>query len=99
MREHYGVEVPVTAARQHTLMHAQAIGALEHPAAPPAKVVLTSLDGSLVPIVESGCAQDKRKDKTLGWRQGNLCCARSKGVVACVSGATMASGKMAALYL
>jgi hypothetical protein len=29
IREHYGVEVPLTAARQHTLRHAKAIGALD----------------------------------------------------------------------
>jgi hypothetical protein len=97
MREHYGVEVPVTAARQHTLTHAKSIGALEHPPAPPAKIVITSLDGSMVPIVESGSGKDKRKDKTLGWKQANLCCARSKDAVECVYGATMASVKIAGL--
>mgnify|MGYP001591202189 CR=1 FL=1 len=67
----------MSAARQHTLTHAKAIGALEHQAAPPAKVVITGMDGSLIPIVESGAGKDKRKDKTLGWKQANLCCARS----------------------
>jgi len=54
MREHYGVDVPVEAARRHTLAHAQAIGAVKHPPAPAAKMILTGRVGSMVPIVESG---------------------------------------------
>jgi len=30
VREHYGVEVPLEAARRHTLAHAKAIGAVTH---------------------------------------------------------------------
>jgi hypothetical protein len=97
VREHYGVEVPLSAARQHTLAHAKGIGALEHEPAPGAKVVITGMDGSRIPIVESGTSEDKRKDKTLSWKQANLCCARSKDAVECVYGATMASVKMAGL--
>ena len=82
--EHYGVEVPLSAARSHTLTHAKAIGALEHKPAPAAKVVITSMDGSMVPIVESGSGKDQRKGKTLSWKQANLCCARSKDAVECV---------------
>jgi len=97
VREHYGLEVPIAAARQCTLAHAKAIGALQHPPAPPASIVLTGLDGSMVPIVESGTGEDQRKGKTLLWKQANLCCARAKDTVECVYGATMASVKMAGL--
>lgn len=97
MREHYGVEVPLQAARQHTLAHAQVIGGLQCPPAPPAKMVITSMDGSMIPVVEAGLVQDKRKGKTLVWKQANLCCARSQEAVECVYGATMASVKMAGL--
>jgi len=95
MREHYGVEVPLAAARKHTLAHAKAIGALKHKRAPAAQTVITGFDGSMVPIVESGTGKDKRKGKTLFWKQANLCCARAKGTVECVYGATVASVKMA----
>ena len=95
IREHYGIEVPVEAARQHTLAHAKAIGAVKHPPAPAAEMVLSGLDGSMVPIVESGPGEDKRKGKTLLWKQANLCCARAKERVDCVYGATMASVRMA----
>lgn len=95
MREHYGIEVPLEAARRQTLAHAKAIGAVKHQPAPAAEMVLTGLDGSMVPIVESGTGEDKRKDKTLLWKQANLCCARAKDTLDCVYGATMASVKMA----
>ena len=97
VREHYGLEVPIAAARQSTLAHAKAIGALQHQPTPPASIVLTGLDGSMVPIVESGTGEDQRKGKTLLWKQANLCCARAKDTVECVYGATMASVKMAGL--
>jgi hypothetical protein len=97
IREHYGVEVPLAAARQQTLKHAKAIGAAKHRPAPAATIVLTGLDGSMVPIVESGTGEDQRQGKTLLWKQANLCCARAKDAVECVYGATMASVKMAGL--
>lgn len=97
VREHYGVEVPVTAARQQTLAHAKAVGALQHEAAPAARLVITGMDGSMVPIVESGPGEDRRKGKTLLWKQANLSCARAKDCMECVYGATMASVKMAGL--
>lgn len=97
VREHYGVEVPVSAAREHTLTHAKAVGALEHQPAPPAKVVITGMDGSMIPLVESGAGEDRRKGKTLSWEQAHLCCARAQDTVECVYGATLASVKMAGL--
>jgi hypothetical protein len=55
--KHYGVEVPLNAARQHTLVQARAMGALEHKPAAPAKMVITGMDGSMIPIVESGASE------------------------------------------
>ena len=71
------------------------MGGLKHKPGPAAQTVITGLDGSMVPIVESGTGPDKRKGKTLFWKQANLCCARSKDSVECVYGATLASVKMA----
>jgi len=97
VREHYGIEVPLRAVRQHTLRHAKAIGAVKHQPSAAAKMVITGMDGSMVPIVESGTGEDQRKGKTLLWKQANLCCARSQDSTQCVYGATMASVKMAGL--
>ncbi len=95
VQEHYGVELPISGARQHTLTHAKAIGALKHQPAQPAAMVLTSMDGSMVRIVEPGQQEDKRKGKQLSFKQANLCCARAKDAADAVYGATMASVKMA----
>jgi hypothetical protein len=97
VREHYGIEVPLRAVRQQTLTHAKAIGAVKHQPSGAAKMVITGMDGSMVPIVESGTGEDKRQGKTLLWKQANLCCARSKDSTQCIYGATMASVKMAGL--
>lgn len=97
VREHYGVEVSPTVARQHTLAHAKAIGVVPSKPAPAAAMVITGLDGSMVPIVESGSGPDRRQGKTLQWKQANLCCARAQDQVKCVYGATMSSVKMAGL--
>jgi hypothetical protein len=77
VRAHYGVDVSPTAAREHTLAHAQAIGVAPPKAASAAKMVITGLDGSMVPIVEGGSGPDRRKGKALQWKQANLCCARA----------------------
>jgi len=58
VREHYGVEVPVAAARQHTLAHAKAIGAVKPSPTSAARMIITGMDGSMVPIVESGAGED-----------------------------------------
>jgi hypothetical protein len=95
VQEHYGVELPISGARQHTLTHAKASGALKHQPAQPAAIVLTSMDGSMVRIVEPGQQEDKRKGKQLSFKQANLCCARAQDAADAVYGATMASVKMA----
>jgi hypothetical protein len=95
VREHYGVELPASAVREHTLTHAKASGAVEHQPAQPAATVLTGMDGSMIGIVEPGEHSDKRKGKQLSWKQATLCCARAKDAAECVYGATMASVKMA----
>lgn len=97
MQEHYGVELPMSGAREHTLTHAKAAGAVKHQPAQPAVTVLTSMDGSMVRIVEPGPGADQRKGKQLSFKQANLCCARAKDAADAVYGATMASVKMAGL--
>lgn len=100
MREHYGIELGASAARQQTLIHAKAIGAVEHtPPEQPAKTLVSALDGSMIPIVKTVEDEnlDRRKAKQLYWREVRLCCARPKEAVDCVYGATLASIQVAAL--
>jgi hypothetical protein len=100
VREHYGLELPVSGARVHTLAHAKAMGAVAH-ASPqhPVKTVVTEMDGSMLPIVETATNEgiDRRKAKQLFWREARLCCARSQDEVNCVYGATFGTVKIAGL--
>ncbi|MGZ8899538.1 MAG: UPF0236 family transposase-like protein [Limisphaerales bacterium] len=93
VREHYGIQVPVSSVRKSTLHHAAQIGGTAEKVAarPEAKVVITEMDGSMVPIVQPGTGPDKRKGKKLIWREARLCCARSPDAVQPLYGATLGS--------
>jgi hypothetical protein len=55
VREHYGVEVDRTASRRITLIHARAIGQVQHERPTEAAQTVTSqLDGSMIPMVLPG---------------------------------------------
>lgn len=97
VREHYGIEVPVSSIRDSTLKHATQIGSTAETVEPrpQAKVVITEMDGSMVPIMQPGHGPDKRKGKKLIWREARLCCARSKDAVQPLYGATLGSVEIA----
>jgi hypothetical protein len=100
VREHYGIELPASAARDHTLAHAKAMGGVQHEAPKqPVKTLITEMDGCMLPIVEtvSDPAVDRRKGKQLLWQEARLCCARDKDKVDCVYGATFGSVNVAGL--
>lgn len=99
-KEHYGIQVPVSGARQQTLAHAKAIGGVKHePPQAPAKVLITQNDGCMLPIVAPGSEPeaDHRKGKQLSWREARLCLARPKDAVDCVYGATFGTPKVVGL--
>ena len=97
VREHYGIEVPVSSVRNSTLKHATQIGGAAEKVEPrpQAKTVITEMDGSMVPIVQPGSGPDKRRGKKLIWREARLCCARSKDAVQPLYGATLGSVEVA----
>lgn len=96
VREHYRIEVPIDAVRQHTLKHARAIVGQQPRQAPlAAQQVITQMDGSMIPIVEPGQGADARKGKQLLWREARLCCARDAKRVHPVYGATLGSVEVA----
>jgi hypothetical protein len=99
VREHYGVEVPESGVRQRTLQHGKALAGMAKKAAPVqgAKTVVTEIDGSMVPVVQPGAGKDRRKGKTLLWREARLCCARAAESVTPVYGATLGSVGAASL--
>lgn len=79
LEEHYGVKIGESTIQRITFGHAEAmfeasrIGA-DFPQEPgSSKPIVVETDGGMVPIVEpSPDAQDKRKGKTLSWREAKL---------------------------
>lgn len=100
VREHYGIEVPVSSARAQTLVHAKKMGGVKHQAPrQAAQIVVTEMDGTMLPIVKTktGPGVDGRKDKELFWREARVCCARRHDAVEAVYGATFGSVQVAGM--
>jgi hypothetical protein len=96
VREHYAIEVPVAAVRQHTLRHGQAIPTLAAAEpAPPVQQIITQMDGSMIPVMQPGRGADARKGRSLFWREVRLCCARPHSQATALYGATLGSAETA----
>ena len=102
LREHYGIEVPMSTVRAVTEHHGAAIRARQPqgspwPDAPGVDVLIAELDGSMVPLVDTagpgdGAApRDHRKTRALSWAEARLCLAQVPGSVTPRFGATMGS--------
>jgi hypothetical protein len=91
LKEHYGLEVNPEAIRLQTLQHGKAIGAVAPTLRPAAKELVTEMDGSLIPVVQPAKTGDRRKHKTLAWREVRVCCARAVGQESPLYGATLGS--------
>jgi len=98
VKEHYRIEVPVSAVRAQTLRHGRAIAAVngQLPPTAPSKEIMTQIDGSMVPVMKAGSGPDGRKGKTLFWREVKLCSARAQGRSQSIYGATLGSAESAA---
>lgn len=90
-KEHYGVEVPVSALRKVTLRHARRIQGLEVDRPAAVKTLITEMDGSMIPLVQPGRGADGRKGKQVCWAEVRLCCARGQGQTTRRYGATLGS--------
>ena len=94
LKEHYGILVPESAPRKVTLKHASDITKLQQEQigkenGNPVKYVISETDGSMVPIVKIDDKQrDKRKKKTVCYREARLTLAHSKGSKSPVFSAT-----------
>jgi hypothetical protein len=89
LKEHYGMEINSEAIRQQTLHHGKGMGAIAPGLHPVAKELVTEMDGSLIPVVQPARSGDRRKNKTLVWREVRVCCARAVGKDSPVYGATL----------
>ena len=78
LKEHYGIEMPVSTIQRTTEQHAQRIYAQETareigPGTATGVIFVGELDGSMVPVVEPlPDAEDKRKGKVLSWKEVRL---------------------------
>ena len=86
LQEHYGFAIGESTIQRITFAHAQAMHEssrrdLEFPEAPGLrKPIVVETDGGMVPIVEpSSEEKDKRKGKTLSWREAKLSLAHAQG--------------------
>lgn len=95
VKEHYGVEVPVSALRRVTLRHARRIQGLEVDRSAAVRTLITEMDGSMIPLVTPGGGEDARKGKTVSWAEVRLCCARGQGQTTRRYGATLGSLELA----
>ena len=91
LEEHYGIGVSPEAIRLQTLHHGKAIAAIEPKLGLRAKEIVTEMDGSLIPVVQPAKTGDRRKGKTLAWREVRVCCARTVGKESRFYGATLGS--------
>ena len=102
LREHYGIDVPVSTVRAITEHHGAAMRARQPqaspwPDAPGVSVLIAEMDGSMVPLVETAVPgdgdvpSDRRKTRQLSWTEARLCLAHEPGSVTPMFGATMGS--------
>lgn len=107
LQEHYGIEVPVSAVRNITERHAQALHEaqagqpMKSPAAGGVACLIAELDGSMIPIVaipepeatDPDC--DRRQSRTVRWQEARLALAHPPGSVHPVFGASLGDAQAA----
>lgn len=86
IKEHYGIEVSISATRTVTQAHGESMLRQEPDSELPkqgARLVIAGMDGSMIPIVSIKTDEkgrqfkgDKRKHRQLSWKEARLCMAR-----------------------
>lgn len=95
LREHYGIELAQSAAVAITEQHAKALTEAQVlPLARPTTEALTLVaqtDGSMIPVVQTGLGSggERRKTRTLIWREARLALVRRDGEIEPVFGVTL----------
>lgn len=99
LKEHYGISVSGTSVRAITQKHAKIIkkteaAVLEVPDNEGEECIIAGMDGSMIPIVDTqtpnigGDSIDKRKTRTVRWKEARLTLAHKEGSVEPIFGAT-----------
>lgn len=98
LKEHYGIDVPPSTVQRLTEEHAQRIdewaGTESVAVRSSADVIVAELDGSMVPIVETPTKEvgvDRRKLRSLSYKEARLSLAHSLGSRTCQVNATLGS--------
>src|SRR5205807_8284249 len=105
LKEHYGIEVPVSAVRVVTEEHGAAMLAQEKQKSDwpesggvaGAPVLIAEIDGSMLPVVETAepgageAPEDRRKTRQVSWKEASLALAHEPGSVTPIFGATLGS--------
>jgi Uncharacterised protein family (UPF0236) len=100
LQEHYGIGLSASTVRAITEYHAGQIYQAQElitdqPKADGCKILIGEIDGSMIPIVKvDEEAEDKRKNKTLHWKEARLCLVHEAGSTTPTFGATF-SGTVA----
>ena len=98
LQEHYGVTIPVSAARQITLHHAERMAAGQPeavwPQQPGVATIVAQTDGAMIPVVtiappQQGEPADGRRRREVGWNEGRLSLAYEQGKAQPVFAATL----------
>jgi hypothetical protein len=106
IKEHYGIDVPITSSQKITEDHAKSIKEKEEllrdiPDKAGVEWLICETDGTMIPIVdtfernEEGKPIDKRKTRSVRWKEGRLSLAHPDGQVELVFGGTLGSADMA----
>ena len=102
LQEHYGITVPVSSAQKITQEHAAQVlkkhqTQTQIPTSMGVEQLIVEMDGSMIPIVETESAAapdqkiDRRKTRTVAWREARLCLARKKDSSQPTFGVTLGS--------
>jgi hypothetical protein len=100
LKEHYGIEVAVSAIRGFTEGHGAAMRSQEKQKSDwrdqaGVPVLIAEMDGSMLPVVEvaepvaGGARRDRRKTRQVSWKEARLALAHEPGSVTPVFGATL----------
>jgi hypothetical protein len=102
LKEHYGIEVAGSAIRGFTEGHGAAMRAQEKqksdwPDRAGVRVLISEMDGSMLPVVEvaepvaGAASKDRRKTRQVSWKEARLALAHEPGSVTPIFGATLGS--------
>jgi len=97
IREHYGITISYSSARNITEKHAEGVKAGETPdvvipGKEGAEYIIAETDGSMIPIADTdGKKSDRRKNRKYRWKEARLSLSHPKGSVTSVFGCTLGS--------